>query len=103
MRGLWFGTTRPRDAYMGCASLNASNLPSGTIPMPTARLALLFALSLSFILWPRTAAAETFDTCVGFIDSVPATITAQGTWCMDGNLGTSISSGNAITVATHNV
>ncbi len=71
--------------------------------MPTARLALLFALSLSFILWPRTAAAETFDTCVGFIDSVPATITAQGTWCMDGNLGTSISSGNAITVATNNV
>ena len=47
--------------------------------------------------------AETFNTCVGFIDSLPATITTQGTWCLRADLTTAITSGNAITIANNNV
>ena len=28
----------------------------------------------------RVAAAEGYDNCTGFIDSLPATVTTQGTW-----------------------
>jgi len=48
-------------------------------------------------------AAESYDNCTGFITSLPATITTQGTWCMDSDLATAIASGTAITVATNNV
>lgn len=66
----------------------------------------LVALCLAVAaLWPAAdaRAAETFDTCTGFIDSVPATITTQGTWCLRRDLATAITSGAAITVATNNV
>ncbi|HEY0662080.1 MAG TPA: hypothetical protein VGD21_12260, partial [Lysobacter sp.] len=36
-------------------------------------------------------------------DSLPATITTQGTWCLRKDLSTAMSSGNAITIATNNV
>ena len=52
---------------------------------------------------PAPARAETFNTCAGFIDTVPATITTQGTWCLRHDLTTAITSGNAITIATNNV
>ena len=62
-----------------------------------------FALLLC-LAWPaRSAHAETHDTCAGFIDSLPATITTQGTWCLRHDLATAIASGNAITVTTNNV
>jgi len=48
-------------------------------------------------------AAESYDNCVGFIDSLPATITTQGTWCLRKNIGTGISSGAAIDIQTNNV
>ena len=48
-------------------------------------------------------AAQSYDSCAGFIDSLPATITTQGTWCLRGDLATSVTSGNAITIATNNV
>lgn len=50
-------------------------------------------------------AAESYDNCTGFIDSVPAVISTQGVWCLRGNLGTNISShnSNAITIAANNV
>lgn len=51
----------------------------------------------------RPAHAETYATCAGFIEALPATITTQGTWCLRKDLNTSISSGNAITIATNNV
>ena len=57
----------------------------------------------SLYLLPGSARAETFNTCAGFIDSLPATINSQGTWCLRGNLSTAISSGTAITIATNNV
>jgi hypothetical protein len=48
-------------------------------------------------------AAESYDNCTGFIASLPATITTQGTWCLNKDLATSMTSGNAITIATNNV
>lgn len=48
-------------------------------------------------------AAQSYDSCTGFIESLPATITTQGTWCLRKNLSTSITSGNAITIAANNV
>lgn len=48
-------------------------------------------------------AGESYDNCTGFVDSLPATINTQGTWCLRDNLSTGISAGNAITVGTNNV
>ena len=47
------------------------------------------------------ARAETID-CTA-ITTVPYTINSSGIYCLTGNLGTSISSGNAITIAANNV
>ena len=49
------------------------------------------------------ARAETFNTCAGFITSLPATISTQGVWCLKQDLTTAITTGNAITIATNNV
>lgn len=48
-------------------------------------------------------AAESYDNCTNFVTSLPASITTQGTWCLNKNLGTGISSGVAITIAANNV
>jgi hypothetical protein len=48
-------------------------------------------------------AAESYDNCSGYIDSVPATIATQGTWCLRDDLSTAMTSGNAIEIQTHNV
>ena len=56
---------------------------------------------LSFV--PSAQAAESYDNCSGFIDSLPATISTQGTWCLRQNLSTNIANGNAVTIAANNV
>ena len=73
--------------------------------MLTARPQLAAAVAAGALyLAPGAAhAAQSYDNCTGFIDSVPATITTQGTWCLRKDLGTAITSGNAITIATNNV
>jgi parallel beta-helix repeat protein len=48
-------------------------------------------------------AAESYDNCTDFVDSVPATITTQGVWCLRKDLSTAIITGAAITIAAHNV
>jgi hypothetical protein len=48
-------------------------------------------------------AAESYDNCTGFIDTVPASITTPGTWCLRRNLDTAITSGIAIRIANHDV
>jgi len=61
-------------------------------------------LGLAFLIEPPAAhAAESYDNCTGFITSIPATITTQGTWCLKQDLATAITSGVAITIATNNV
>ncbi|WP_166208122.1 NosD domain-containing protein [Cognatiluteimonas telluris] len=68
------------------------------------RLAALVLLSCALWFTPTGArGAESFDNCTGYIDSLPATITTQGTWCMRKDLATSINMGNAVTIATNNV
>ncbi len=52
--------------------------------------------------WP-VRAAQSYDNCTGFIESVPATVSTQGTWCLRHDLNTAIANGNAITIATNNV
>ena len=48
-------------------------------------------------------AAQSYDNCTGFIDSVPATITTQGTWCLRKDVSTALTSAYAIEVKTNNV
>ena len=57
------------------------------------------------LLLPAAAvrAAPSLDTCVGYVDSLPATISTQGTWCLRNHLSTAITTGAAITIATNNV
>jgi len=62
---------------------------------------LLFAALLAA---PRAAhAGQSYGNCTGFVTSVPATISTQGTWCLKADLATAITSGAAITIATNNV
>lgn len=61
------------------------------------------AATAAFLPTPTARAAESFEGCAGFIDTLPATITTQGVWCLRKDLGTSMASGAAITVATNNV
>lgn len=70
--------------------------PARTLGLCLAALALL---SIN----PREARAETYQTCTGFIDALPATINTQGVWCLRKDLATSVASGAAITIATNNV
>ena len=49
------------------------------------------------------SAVESYDSCTGFIDALPAVIGTQGTWCLRKDLATGVSSGNAITVNANNV
>ena len=48
-------------------------------------------------------AAESYDNCTGFIDSLPAAIGTQGVWCLRKNLATNITTGHAIEIAANNV
>ena len=48
-------------------------------------------------------AARSYDNCTGFITALPATITTQGVWCLDQDLGTGLADGVAIDIATNNV
>jgi parallel beta-helix repeat protein len=48
-------------------------------------------------------AAESYDNCNNFIDSLPATISTQGVWCLRHDLSTNITSGAAIEITANNV
>jgi len=66
-------------------------------------LALCLGTAVLLALVPREARAETYQTCAGFIDALPATIDTQGVWCLRKDLSTSVASGAAITIAANNV
>ncbi len=66
-------------------------------------LAAVLMLGGLFLLPVNARAAQSYDSCVGFIDSLPVTISTQGTWCLRKDLATSMSSGVAINIATNNV
>jgi len=63
-----------------------------------------FAALLCFVILAAPAeAARSYDNCTGFVDSVPAVITTQGTWCLRADLSSALASGNIIQIATNNV
>ena len=63
-----------------------------------------FLAVIACLLGPRDVrAAESYDNCSGFVTSLPAVITTQGTWCLTADLATAMTSGVAITIATNNV
>ncbi len=63
------------------------------------RFMTLMALATALMATP--AKAETTECTV--IDSIPFIITVQGIYCLTGNLASSLTSGEMITVATNNV
>jgi len=65
--------------------------------------ALPIVLLLSLVPAAPAPAAESYDNCVGFIDSLPATIGSSGTWCLRADLGTAQASGNVINITRNNV
>jgi parallel beta-helix repeat protein len=66
--------------------------------------AVALALCANLFMPPQPArAAQSYDNCSGFIDTVPTTISTQGVWCLSHDLSTGITSGNAITIAANNV
>jgi parallel beta-helix repeat protein len=64
---------------------------------------LLLALPMVLCVAAPARAASSYDACTGFITTLPANITTQGTWCLKSDLATSMSSGEAIIVANNNV
>jgi hypothetical protein len=53
---------------------------------------------------PVTArAAESFDGCKGYIDTLPAVISTPGVWCLRKDVGTGIATGTALSIAANNV
>jgi hypothetical protein len=70
---------------------------------PVIAAILFFVAALGTALPLPARAAESYDNCTGFIDTVPASITTPGTWCLRRNLDTAITSGIAIRIANHDV
>lgn len=60
-------------------------------------------LLLSLAAAAPARAAQSYDSCTGFIPTLPAVISTQGTWCLDKDLSTAIASGAAIDVTVNNV
>lgn len=60
------------------------------------------ALLLCGLAAGSTQAAESYDTCDGFIDSLPAIVTSQGTWCLRHDLSTAAAGGPAIYLEANN-
>lgn len=72
--------------------------------MRTLLILALAMAALSIWLVPGQArAAQSYDACTGFIDTVPTTINSQGVWCLRSHLSTNITSGAAININANNV
>jgi parallel beta-helix repeat protein len=67
------------------------------------RAALSTLALLAAIVPPTALAAESYDNCVGFIDTVPTTVTTQGVWCLRKDLSIGITGGVAVQIAANNI
>jgi hypothetical protein len=63
----------------------------------------LLSLSLLAFLSLPARAAQSYDNCTGFIDSLPTSISTQGVWCLRKNLTTAINNADAIAVVGNNI
>jgi parallel beta-helix repeat protein len=64
---------------------------------------LLASLALLAVFITAPVRAETYHTCGTFIASLPTVISTQGVYCLNKDLTTAITSGNAIDITTNNV
>jgi hypothetical protein len=87
----------PRNPTNGSPAAKAVVLVAGMLAW---LLAILLALP-----WiaPSAHAAESYDNCANFIDSLPTVISTQGVWCLRKDLATNLASGNAIEIQANNV
>jgi len=76
---------RIRYYICGAAMLAMSSLAPSSAPLSSAR------------------AAESYDNCNNFIDTVPATVNSQGVWCLRHDVNTALTGGAAINVQANNV
>jgi hypothetical protein len=88
------GTPRRRPRPPRVARLRPENEGMLRLTCATALLAVYASPAL---------AAESYDNCTGYIESLPASISTQGTWCLRKDLATGMASGNAIEVKANNV
>lgn len=63
----------------------------------------LAGLALAFLAPSPAQAGQGRDNCVGYIDTLPAQLNTQGTWCMRGDLSTGLYSGGGIQINLNNV
>jgi hypothetical protein len=73
------------------------------LPPVIAAILFLIAAALGTTLPLPVRAAESYESCTGFIDTVPAIITAPGIWCLRHDLSTAIRTGSAIRIDVHDV
>jgi hypothetical protein len=72
--------------------------------LPSLAAITLMIAGLTVAIMPTPVlAAQSYDNCTGFIDSLPATVSTQGTWCLRHDLATSITSGQAIEIGNNNI
>ena len=72
--------------------------------MATTRfLAILLLIACGLLIPTHAKAAQSYDNCTNFIDSVPATISTQGVWCLRKDVSTGVTSGSAINIQANNV
>jgi hypothetical protein len=74
-----------------------------TSRMNFVRLSIALLLAGAALLPNAARAAQSYDSCAGFIDSLPAVITTQGTWCLRKDLSSALASGPAIEAKVNNV
>lgn len=75
-------------------------------PFPAAarsRYVLAAVIATACLLPADGRAAESYDTCVGYVDALPAVLSAPGTWCLRKNLSTNITTGAAIQLTSADV
>lgn len=63
----------------------------------------LFLFALSLLLPAPASAAQSYDNCAGFIDSLPATISTQGTWCLRRDLSLPSAGSTGLFLTANNI
>jgi parallel beta-helix repeat protein len=66
-------------------------------------LATLFLFATFFGMLRAADAAQSYDNCAYFIDTVPVVLDKQGVYCLQKDLSTAQASGSAIEIQTNNV
>jgi hypothetical protein len=73
--------------------------------MRTLRSLLMLSVAIAFLTAAanRAPAAESYDSCVGDINTAPTVIATPGTWCLRQNVITNATNIRAVDIRTNNV